>query len=341
MVFVAGAPNSGTSLLRTLLAQPGLALGQDSCVDTTRCIHMNIEGQWLLKRCRNGAGVLTRAPLENVYKPGDLNNHLTPRNVSGGGDEARVTLWRSWARYWDMTREAFVEKSPANLVKITWLDAIFRPAKRLRFVVVVKSPLTHSSFTADRAAKQASKDCRVSFRARKWGKQDRRLLRSEDHTCDTKAMTSATIWAAEVQALEQWAQLHEDLASDLEGWTESKEKVGVINYERLAETCPCEGILRFALPASLLENRSLVARPASASGFRGRERSRRRTRPPQVEKSCLPFRGCGERRRLNIHMAGKEKNELVVSKDWSGWSPFFSERPVASVVRSPTDVRRS
>ena len=135
LIFVAGAPNSGTSLLRTLISQRGLAHGQDSCVETTRCGKKNIEGQWLLRHSEwADSPVVT-----DVYKPGNLENHLTEKNATA---DALVTLWRLWARYWDMGRECLVEKSPANVGKIRWLAAVFAPAKRVRFLAIPRRPTT-------------------------------------------------------------------------------------------------------------------------------------------------------------------------------------------------------
>lgn len=137
LVFVAGAPNSGTSLLRTLISQPGLAHGQDSCVETTRCAKTNVEGQWLLRHSEwADSPVVT-----DVYKPGNLENHLTEKNATA---DALVTLWRLWARYWDMGRECLVEKSPANVGKIRWLAAVFAPAKRVRFLASSRRPTTRA-----------------------------------------------------------------------------------------------------------------------------------------------------------------------------------------------------
>ena len=54
-----GVPQSGTSLLRTLIASSELISGQDSCLATTRCFETNVEGQWLLDRKRRHARLTT------------------------------------------------------------------------------------------------------------------------------------------------------------------------------------------------------------------------------------------------------------------------------------------
>ncbi|KAH8065903.1 hypothetical protein JL722_291 [Aureococcus anophagefferens] len=218
MIFVAGSPNSGTSLLRTLVAQAGLAEGMDRCAETTRCVHTNVEGQWLLKL----EGQRFVSPVvADVYRPGNLSNHLTEADAVDA-DAALVTLWRMWSLYWDMSRAYLVEKSPANIMKIRWLDAVFRPARRVRFLVTVKSPLTHKGAEAAEAHKTAVKAC--------------------------------------------------------EAWDEAPARVGVVRYERLSLTCPCERIVRFAMPDL----------------------------PPgdgRVAAACAPFAACRRSRRLNLHNA--------------------------------------
>ncbi|KAH8096176.1 hypothetical protein JL720_3529 [Aureococcus anophagefferens] len=56
-------------------------------------------------------------------------------------------------------------------MKIRWLDAVFRPARRVRFLVTVKSPLTHKGAEAAEAHKTAVKACerrRVTDRWAPW-----------------------------------------------------------------------------------------------------------------------------------------------------------------------------
>lgn len=159
LVFVGGMPNSGTSFVRGLLASEGVGKGQDVCRRTTNCLVMNVEGQWLLKGAR----------IKEIVSPGNLSHALSVADYESlpAGDARDVILgdlWRSWSRYWDMSEAVLVEKSPTNLVRLRWLDAIFSRAKRSSFVVVVKSPVTLKSFEADASASRARHACLKAHR---------------------------------------------------------------------------------------------------------------------------------------------------------------------------------
>ena len=312
MIFVAGSPNSGTSLLRTLVAQAGLAEGMDRCAETTRCMYMNIEGQWLLKL----EGQRFVSPVvADVYRPGNLSNHLTEADAVDA-DAALVTLWRMWSLYWDMSRAYLVEKSPANIMKIRWLDAVFRPARRVRFLVTVKSPLTHKGAEAAEAHKTAVKACEVAAHKARMAayKEQRRRERRPTTTRFARPPSWRRLFggaprsrappgrvvanrtraprrgnaseceaagggalAEQLAAVEDWARIHEVLAGDLEAWDEAPARVGVVRYERLSLTCPCERIVRFAMPDL-----------APGDG--------------RVAAACEPS-ACRRSRRLNLHNA--------------------------------------
>ena len=312
MIFVAGSPNSGTSLLRTLVAQAGLAEGMDRCAETTRCVHTNVEGQWLLKL----EGQRFVSPVvADVYRPGNLSNHLTEADAVDA-DAALVTLWRMWSLYWDMSRAYLVEKSPANVVKLRWLDAIFQPAKRVRFLVTVKSPLTHKGAEAAEAHKTAVKACEVAAHKARMAayKEQRRRKRRPTTTRVARPPSWRRLFggaprsrappgrvvanrtraprgnaseceaagggalAEQLAAVEDWARIHEVLAGDLEAWDEAPARVGVVRYERLSLTCPCERIVRFAMPDLPPGDGRLAA-------------------------ACAPFAACRRSRRLNLHNA--------------------------------------
>lgn len=52
--------------------------------------------------------------------------------------ENRAQLFAEWARYWDRTKSVLVEKSPPNLLKTRFLQALFPEAV---FVVIVRHPV--------------------------------------------------------------------------------------------------------------------------------------------------------------------------------------------------------
>ena len=49
-----------------------------------------------------------------------------------------------WSRYWDLSRPLLLEKSPPNMLKMRFLQALF---PRARFVVVVRHPLAVTAAT--------------------------------------------------------------------------------------------------------------------------------------------------------------------------------------------------
>lgn len=55
--------------------------------------------------------------------------------VSG---DARARLWASWCPYWDLNKPVLVEKSPPNLVRTRFLQAIFPQSL---FLIVVRHPI--------------------------------------------------------------------------------------------------------------------------------------------------------------------------------------------------------
>lgn len=57
---------------------------------------------------------------------------------------ARTQLLSEWGRYWDMNKSVLVEKSPPNLTKTRFLQALFPEA---HFVVVLRHPIAVASAT--------------------------------------------------------------------------------------------------------------------------------------------------------------------------------------------------
>lgn len=56
----------------------------------------------------------------------------------------RSELWESWAPYWNLSRRILLEKSPPNLIRARFLQAVFPEAK---FIFVVRHPLVVSAAT--------------------------------------------------------------------------------------------------------------------------------------------------------------------------------------------------
>ena len=161
IVFVCGLHNSGTTILHDCLRE-----------------HPRISGF-------SGTGV-----------PRDEGQHLqtvypTARHFGGSGefgfhreaalDESsplvtnrnRERLWNEWARHWDLGAAVLLEKSPPNLIRCRFLQAMFPNA---RFVAIERHPVAVSLATRRR------KDTSLSNLFRHWltchgiFRSDRKLL---------------------------------------------------------------------------------------------------------------------------------------------------------------------
>jgi len=130
-VFLAGLHRSGTTLLaRLLAAHPEVSgfSGTDKPAD---------EGQHLqtvfpTAKVWGGPGRFGFAP----------EAHFTEAQAS---EEKARQLFEEWAPHWDLARPVLLEKSPPNLLKTRFLQALFPGAA---FVVVLRHPIAVSLATA-------------------------------------------------------------------------------------------------------------------------------------------------------------------------------------------------
>jgi Sulfotransferase family len=125
-VFIGGLHRSGTSLFTRCLAEHPQASGFS---DTGA---IEDEGQHL----------------QSVYHP--ANRHGGPGRF-GFHDEAfldessplvtpenRQTLIEEWSQHWDMSRPVLIEKSPPNLIRTRFLQALFPEARQ---IAVIRHPI--------------------------------------------------------------------------------------------------------------------------------------------------------------------------------------------------------
>ncbi|HLX33517.1 MAG TPA: sulfotransferase [Gaiellaceae bacterium] len=132
-VFVAGLHRSGTTLLaRLLAAHPEISgfSGTGAPAD---------EGQHLQ----------TVYPSDHEYgRPGRFGfapeMHLTETSPLASEESAR-RLFEQWSPYWDLTRPLLLEKSPPNLIKTRFLQALYPESA---FVIVIRHPIPVSIPTA-------------------------------------------------------------------------------------------------------------------------------------------------------------------------------------------------
>jgi Sulfotransferase family len=132
-VFLAGLHRSGTTLLARLLAA-----------------HPQISGF-----SGTGAPADEGQHLQSVYpsdheygRPGRFGfapeMHLTESSPLVSEESARK-LWEEWAPHWDLSRPLLLEKSPPNLLKTRFLQALYPESS---FVVIVRHPIPVSIPTA-------------------------------------------------------------------------------------------------------------------------------------------------------------------------------------------------
>jgi hypothetical protein len=133
LVFLAGLHRSGTTLLaRLLAAHPEISGFSGTGVPAD-------EGQHLQ----------TVYPAASVYGgPGRFGfapeSHLIEASPLVSEQSAR-TLFEQWSPHWDLARPILLEKSPPNLLKTRFLQALFPGSA---FVVIVRHPIPVSVPTA-------------------------------------------------------------------------------------------------------------------------------------------------------------------------------------------------
>ncbi|WP_116364718.1 sulfotransferase family protein [Parahaliea mediterranea] len=126
-VFIAGVHRSGTSLIHELLrAHPMISGFKDTPA------YMEDEGQFLQ----------TVYPRGEVFGgPGrfafDAASHMTETHPLVSADNAQA-LFTQWSEYWDLSRPVLIEKSPPNIVRTRFLQALF---PRTRFIVILRHPV--------------------------------------------------------------------------------------------------------------------------------------------------------------------------------------------------------
>jgi len=127
LVFVGGLHRSGTTLLAKLLASHPEATGLEG-TGVPEDEGQHLQAVYPAAERMGGSG---RFAL-------NANAHLTESAPQATQQNAQQ-LWDAWRPYWDSDRSFLIEKSPPNLVKGRFLQALFPTAS---FVFIVRHPVT-------------------------------------------------------------------------------------------------------------------------------------------------------------------------------------------------------
>ncbi|MBN1850775.1 MAG: glycosyltransferase [Deltaproteobacteria bacterium] len=124
-LFLSGATKSGTTLLAN-------ALNLSDRISFLKNMEGKLEeGQWV----------------QDVYEWGKGNQdltekfHFTEDHVLTTVDN-RIRLFRTWSRYWDLSKPLLAEKSPHNVIKTRFLQALFPNS---RFIILVRNGIVQAT----------------------------------------------------------------------------------------------------------------------------------------------------------------------------------------------------
>jgi hypothetical protein len=188
LVFVGGLHRSGTTLLaRCLAAHP--ATSGFAFTGAVEDEGQHLQSVYPVKL--GGPGRFGFCPEAHVTESSPL---VTEAN--------RERLWSEWSRHWDHERPVLIEKSPANLLKSRFLQAMFPTA---RFVMVLRHPI------ATALATQKWSGTRLDELIRHW------LLCNETMLADMRHLQHATLVRYEdlvAQGDEELMRLHRFLGID-------------------------------------------------------------------------------------------------------------------------------
>ena len=131
-IFIAGHHRSGTSLLHQILREHPLISGfSNTGVPEDEGQHL----QTVYDSAKAYGG-----PGKYIFDPNSrmTENHFLATDLSA------QTILRQWEKYYDTSREHYIEKSPPNLIRTRFLQKLFPNSK---FVIVLRHPLAVSLAT--------------------------------------------------------------------------------------------------------------------------------------------------------------------------------------------------
>lgn len=164
-VFVSGLHRSGTTQLHaTLATHPDVSgmLGTDAPHDEGQ----HLQDVFPTARSHGGPGRFAFDPAAHLTEMSAL---ATPQNAQ--------RLFEQWGRYWDLDRRVLIEKSPPNLIRMRFLQALYPQA---RFVVIVRHPvvtvLATKKLATTKWMRRTLREASLALTARHWFAAHRLLL---------------------------------------------------------------------------------------------------------------------------------------------------------------------
>lgn len=131
-VFIGGLHRSGTSLVHSVLRGHPMTSGfHDTGVPQDEGQHL--QSVFPTAQAYGGPGRFGFNP----------EAHLTEASPLASATSAE-RLFSEWSSYWDLSRALLLEKSPPNLIRTRFLQALF---PRSRFIIMVRHPLVVSLAT--------------------------------------------------------------------------------------------------------------------------------------------------------------------------------------------------
>jgi len=125
-VFVCGLHRSGTSILfKTLREHPEISGFRDTPSPEDEGQHL--QSVFPAAKKYGGAGRFGFDPLSRLDEGSELVT-----------DENRAKLFREWGQYWDLEKRCLLEKSPPNLLRTRFFQALFPDSC---FIVLTRHPL--------------------------------------------------------------------------------------------------------------------------------------------------------------------------------------------------------
>ncbi len=136
LIFICGLHKSGTSLLHEIMRS-----------------HPQISG------FRNTGAVMDEGQfLQTVFPPAYIfggqgrfgfhkEMHMTETHPDAHKETA-VRLFNEWSEYWDLSLPLLVEKSPPNILRMRFLQALFPESK---FLIILRHPIAVAEATAKTA----------------------------------------------------------------------------------------------------------------------------------------------------------------------------------------------